>query len=124
MTTNPSTDTDMDTGALDLRTVPLHLGLGSRAVAVPEFGWSSEQLAAYGERFAADGAEGRLVALFDQSASWDTWERHPAGDEVVILVSGRADLIQERDGREHVTPMAPGEAVINPAGVWHTAEVH
>jgi mannose-6-phosphate isomerase-like protein (cupin superfamily) len=111
------------TAAHDLRSVPLHLGVGSRAVPVPDWGWSQEQLAAYEERYAADGREGRLVMMFEQADSWDSWERHPAGDEVVVLVSGRADLLQELDGCVQRIPMAPGEAVINPAGVWHTAEV-
>ena len=110
--------------AHDLRSVPLHLGLGSRAVPLPDWGWEPEQLAAYEERFGADGREGRLVIMFEQATSWDTWERHPAGDEVVILVSGRADLIQDVGGVDQRIPMAPGEAVINPAGVWHTADVH
>jgi quercetin dioxygenase-like cupin family protein len=108
----------------DLRSVPLHLGMGSRAVPVPEWGWAPEQLAAYEKRFASDGSEGRLVMMFEQASSWDSWERHPAGDEVVVLLSGRADLIQELDGRHQRVPMVPGEAVVNPAGVWHTADVH
>jgi mannose-6-phosphate isomerase-like protein (cupin superfamily) len=112
------------TGTHDLRAVPIHLGLGARAVPVTGWAWSAEQLAAYEERFASDGPEGRLVMIFDQAASWDTWEQHPAGEEVVVLLSGRADLIQEVDGRHERVPMSPGEAVVNPAGVWHTADVH
>jgi mannose-6-phosphate isomerase-like protein (cupin superfamily) len=112
------------TAAQDLRTVPLHLGLGSRAVPLAGWSWAPEQLAAYGARFAADGPEGRLVMIFEQDASWDSWERHPAGDEVVVLLSGRADLILEIDGDQRRIALAPGEAVINPAGVWHTADVH
>jgi mannose-6-phosphate isomerase-like protein (cupin superfamily) len=112
------------TAAHDLRTVPLHLGLGSRATPLPDWAWTPEQLGAYGERFAADGPEGRLVMTFEQAASWDSWERHPAGDEVVVLLSGRADLVQEVDGEHRRVPMLPGEAVVNPAGVWHTADVH
>jgi mannose-6-phosphate isomerase-like protein (cupin superfamily) len=56
--------------------------------------------------------------------SWPTWERHPAGEEVVVLLSGRLDLIQRIDGSERRVPMRPGQAVINPVGVWHTADVY
>jgi uncharacterized cupin superfamily protein len=110
--------------AADLHVVPIHLGGGSRAIPVEGFGWTSEQLSAYEQRFAADGPDGRLVALFDQDASWTSWEQHPAGDEIVVLLSGRADLIQQRPGGEHRIPMGPGDAVVNPQGVWHTADVH
>jgi len=40
--------------------------------------------AAYAERHAADGAEGRLVSMYKFNESWTSWERHPSGDEVVI----------------------------------------
>jgi quercetin dioxygenase-like cupin family protein len=32
--------------------------------------------------------------------------------------------VQDLDGAEHVVELRPGQAVINPAGVWHTARVH
>jgi mannose-6-phosphate isomerase-like protein (cupin superfamily) len=108
----------------DLSEVPLHLGLGARAEPLHGFAWSPEYLAAYGERTAADGDEGRLVIYDLQAAPWTTWERHPAGEEVVILVSGRADLFQEIDGETQQVTLTPGMAVINPRNVWHTADVH
>ena len=110
--------------AIDFTTVPIHLGLGATATPLPDFGWAPQQLAAYNERFASDGNEGRLVMMGRQEADWPTWERHPAGEEVVALLTGRADLIQWIDGTEHVVPMQEGQAIVNPAGVWHTAKVH
>lgn len=115
---------DTTTGAFDLSTTHIHLGLGARAVPLPGFEWSAEYLAGYVERFASDGDEGRLVTMGPLDASWDSWERHPAGEEVVLLLSGRADLIQRIDGGERRVALRPGEAVINPPGVWHTADVH
>jgi mannose-6-phosphate isomerase-like protein (cupin superfamily) len=109
---------DMGEGAV------IHLGLGARATPLHDFTWDPAYLQAYGERFAADGAEGRLVAQFHQADSWTSWERHPAGEEIVLLLSGRADLIQEIDGEERRVALRPGQAVVNPAGVWHTADVH
>ena len=110
--------------AFDLATTHVHLGAGGRATALPEFQWTPEHLAAYEARFAGDGDVGRLVMTFAQEATWTTWERHPAGEEVVVLLSGRVDLVQEVDGAERRIELRPGQAAINPPGVWHTADVH
>jgi quercetin dioxygenase-like cupin family protein len=110
--------------AFNLSEVFVHLGRGATATPLPDFSWSPEYMAGYNDRFASDGAEGRLVCVLPQEATWDSWERHPAGEEVVVLLSGRVDLVQEVDGAEHVVELHPGEAVINPPGVWHTARVH
>jgi uncharacterized cupin superfamily protein len=108
----------------DLSRTFVHLGLGSRAVTVPDFSWSPEFLARYEETFAGDGADGRLVCVVHQGATWDTWERHPAGEELVVLLSGRVDVVQDVDGAEQTVALRPGTAMINPRGVWHTATVH
>jgi mannose-6-phosphate isomerase-like protein (cupin superfamily) len=110
--------------AFDLSTTHLHLGLGARVEVMPDFQWTPEYLDAYTTRTESDGDDGRLVMLGRQDASWDSWERHPAGEEVVILVSGRVDLIQEVDGEPRVVPLTAGMAVVNPRNVWHTADVH
>jgi mannose-6-phosphate isomerase-like protein (cupin superfamily) len=111
-------------GAFDLSTTHIHLGLGARAIPLPDFEWSAEYLDGYSRRFADDGDEGRLVTMGPVEATWDSWERHPAGEEVVLLLSGRVDLIQRLDGGERRVTLEPGQAVINPPGVWHTADVH
>jgi mannose-6-phosphate isomerase-like protein (cupin superfamily) len=108
----------------DLTSTYAHLGLGARVEPLPGFAWTPDYLGSYLERTAADGAEGRLVCLIGQDESWTSWERHPAGDELVVLLSGRVDLVQELGGEERVVALTPGMAVINPPGVWHTADVH
>lgn len=113
----------MTAQAHDLRTHPVHLGLGAKASAQPA-STGMEWYEAYGQRTAADGAEGRLVSMYDFTADWDVWEMHPAGDEVVVCLSGELTLIQERaDGALHSETIAAGQYLINPAGVWHTANV-
>lgn len=109
--------------AIDLDTTPVHLGLGSRAVPVEGFGWDPEILEAYSTAVADDGAEGRMVMIFDSEQSWTSWERHPAGDEVVICLHGQITLIRELDGEPDPVDLRPGQAAINPAGVWHTADI-
>lgn len=111
-------------GAFDLATTHVHLGLGATATPLPDFEWSPAYLEAYGERFAGDGDDGRLVTLQHSAASWTNWERHPAGEELVVLLSGRVDLLQRTGTGERRVPLRPGQAVINPRGVWHTADVH
>lgn len=107
---------------LSLERFPLHLGLGAQAASQPEF-TGMEWYAAYAERNAADGAEGRLVSLYSFSASWTSWERHPVGDEAVICTAGEITLIQEMpDGTQSVALRA-GDYAINPRGIWHTADV-
>jgi quercetin dioxygenase-like cupin family protein len=111
-------------GPIDLTAQPIHLGLGSRASAVEGFGWDGGALAAYAAAAAPDGAEGRMVMVFQGSRSWDTWERHPAGDEVVVCLSGRMTIILDVDGEHEEVALGPCEAMVNPGGVWHTADVH
>ena len=107
----------------DLSRTFVHLGLDRTATPLPDFTFTPECLAAYAERFADDGTGGRLVCVLAQGQTWDSWERHPAGEEVVYLISGRVDLVQELGGAEHLVALHSGEAVVNPANVWHTARV-
>jgi len=110
------------TEPISLERFPLHLGLGARAVAQPEF-TGMEWYASYVERNAADGNEGRLVSLYSFSESWTSWERHPVGDEAVICTGGEITLVQELPDGPHKTTLRAGEYAINPRGVWHTADI-
>jgi mannose-6-phosphate isomerase-like protein (cupin superfamily) len=121
---DPESDNASVTEPFDLATTHIHLGLGARAIPVPDFEWSDEFLTRYEEQTAADGDEGRLVMISTMTSTWDFWERHPAGEEVVVLLSGRSDLVQEVDGEERAVELLPGQAVINPTGVWHRSVVH
>lgn len=106
-----------------LESVPVHLGLGARAEPLDGFSWDPAFLAAYDERVASDGAEGRLVTMGPLTDDWSSWERHPAGEEVVLCLSGRCRLVQEVDGEAVAIEVGAGEYVVNPPGVWHTADV-
>jgi mannose-6-phosphate isomerase-like protein (cupin superfamily) len=66
--------------------------------------------------------QGRLMSAFEFSESWATWERHPTGEELVMLLSGAATLILEEGGEERRVDLSePGQYVLVPKGVWHTA---
>lgn len=63
-----------------------------------------------------------LVSSFEFDTDWRTWEMHPAGDEVVILLSGAATFVLEvNGGHQSVTLETPGSYVVVPRGIWHTA---
>jgi quercetin dioxygenase-like cupin family protein len=113
----------MSDEVFDLFTYPVHLGLGARVLKLPEFDGTPEWYARYGEAHRADGLEGRLVSMYTFDESWSTWEMHPDGDELVLCVSGELTLHQEIDGSPRTVTLRRGEAVVNPPGAWHTADV-
>jgi len=109
---------------LNLQARPVHLGKGGNAAVEPEFTGDMAWYAAYMDRHSDDGADGRLVSMFSFSESWDSWEVHPKGHELVLCTAGRLRLIQEHPGgqRDEVE-LSPGEYAVNAPGVWHTADV-
>ncbi|NJP09082.1 MAG: cupin domain-containing protein [Leptolyngbyaceae cyanobacterium RU_5_1] len=77
------------------------------------------------ERQFGDFKGKRLVSHYTFEQDWDTWEMHPAGEELVCLLSGQVDLILKQDGAENkVCLNTPGAYVLVPRGTWHTARVH
>ncbi|BFM10701.1 hypothetical protein R50072_08540 [Simiduia litorea] len=64
-----------------------------------------------------------LVSCYDFSEPWGSWERHPAGDEIVILLSGRVEfVVRGQEGDESVWLGQAGGYLVIPQGVWHTAK--
>lgn len=100
----------------------IHLGLGATAEPQPPFN-GMEWFDRYSEAHARDGQEARLVSQYRFTQSWDMWEMHPHGAEVVVCTGGDFILIQDVDGKHVHTPLARGEYAINPPGTWHTADV-
>lgn len=63
-----------------------------------------------------------LVTTFHFENNWTSWEQHPNGDEIVILLSGAVDFILELpDGLQKFEVRKPGEYAFVPKGTWHTA---
>lgn len=66
-----------------------------------------------------------LVSSFEFDADWSTWEKHPEGDEVVMLLSGAATLVLDLDGdHRSIVLETPGSYVVVPRGIWHTARTN
>lgn len=108
----------------DIKTHPVHLGLGATAEVQPAFTGGMEWFQAYGARHGDDGAEGRLMSMFTFTEPWDVWEMHPSGSEVVLCTDGALTVHQEhKDGTTATVTLTPGMYAINPPGTWHTADV-
>ena len=65
-----------------------------------------------------------LIASYSYNADWTTWEMHPHGNEIVILLSGAISFVfEEKSGENSIDLDETGTYVIVPKGVWHTARV-
>ena len=103
-----------------------HRGLETFAVMQPGFAVEtvpvSPSLYADLVRDFAGFADHALVAVHDFSSAWTHWERHPAGDEIVFLLSGSARMRIRIDGQDEEVELAePGDYLVVPRGAWHTA---
>jgi mannose-6-phosphate isomerase-like protein (cupin superfamily) len=65
----------------------------------------------------------RLVGIFAYDGDWTSWEVHPDGDEIVVLLSGAVDLVLDLPSGQRTVELRDRGAAIVPGGVWHTADV-
>jgi len=106
-----------------LASFPVHLGPRGKAISEPAFD-GIDWYAAYADRHSGDGSDGWLVTQFSFAENWRQWEIHPEGSEVVLCIAGQLTLIQERSDEDFARiTLNAGDYAINPAGVWHTADV-
>lgn len=72
--------------------------------------------------------DGRILALQNvngpQDVHYPTWEMHPEGDELLILVSGSLSVEFREGKKERTAPLPPQAAFIVSVGVWHRLIVH
>lgn len=65
-----------------------------------------------------------LMSMHGFSTDWPSWDRHPAGDEIVMLLSGSAHLVLRTDaGDREIEISEPGACVVIPQHTWHTARI-
>jgi mannose-6-phosphate isomerase-like protein (cupin superfamily) len=100
----------------DLSATFLHLGVTEQATPLP-----------VGPDFWANMppilSSGRMVSLLKHDANWRGWERHPAGDEIIIQLTGRMRLRLELPNGEIAVDLPAGRYVIIPKNIWHTADI-
>ena len=93
-------------------------GGNTNAIPVSESFWADIAGGKYPEL-----DHGRLMSAFTFYEPWSMWERHPAGEELVMLLAGEATVVLEESGRERVVQLsAPGSYVLVPPNIWHTAK--
>ena len=105
--------------AFDLLRTYVHVHDGGEIVPIdaPESFWSDVASGAYPQL-----SQGRLMSAFTFSEPWATWERHPVGAELVVLLSGSVILVLDiLDGERLIELTSVGSYAIVPAGIWHTA---
>ena len=110
---------DISQPPFDLQTTYVHLedGGAARHIPVAEDFW-----ARIGER--TDLHTGRLVTAFRMTDDWDHWEMHPAGDELVVLLSGSIDFRLRNWEGERTVELRGRGAYLIPRGTWHVARLH
>ena len=114
-------------GPFDLSQQPIHLddtGInGGRAIGLTNFNYDGPSFEEYIQSHCDANAPGRLMMIEASPSSWTTWERHNDAAEIVYILRGKGVFIQEIDGEQVRIPVSPGVCLINPKGVWHTADV-
>ncbi len=102
------------------RDAVIHLGaqLDITALAVTPGFWAHDPIDS------PELAHGRILSVFDYTTTWPYWERHPAGDELVCLLSGHVELLLDDVEQRQAVILGVGEAAIVRAGTWHRALVH
>jgi len=71
----------------------------------------------------SDLNHGRLVGTTLQKKDWPIWERHPVGDEILILLSGELEMVLETRTGIRKTPLKAGQTLVVPRNTWHHAVV-
>ena len=66
-----------------------------------------------------------LISCYQFSEDWKSWEIHPNGDEIVILLSGEATFVFQKDDSEETVHLdTVGGYVLVPKGIWHTVRTN
>ena len=64
---------------------------------------------------------GTLVTVSTADRDWTSWEMHPEGAEILVLLEGRLTMILDGPAGEERHPMAAGATLVVPKGTWHRA---
>jgi mannose-6-phosphate isomerase-like protein (cupin superfamily) len=71
-----------------------------------------------GAKLVANSA-GWLTAVYRFERDTPTWEMHPEGDEVLVLLSGAIDVVLEVDGATRIVELSGSASCLVPRGTWH-----
>ncbi|WP_437521519.1 cupin domain-containing protein [Sorangium sp. So ce726] len=112
----------------DLRSTYLHLADGGDALPIevkPTF-WQElmSDAPTDAEIQRVKHVDGWLVTRFHMAEDTLRWEMHPAGDEILYLLSGAVDVVLYEHGGERAVSLRAGTACKVPQGAWHRMVVH
>lgn len=65
-----------------------------------------------------------LLSEHHYDEDWEHWEQHPAGDELVYLLSGSMDIILDMGANSKTIKLRTSGAATIPRGVWHILKIH
>ena len=68
-------------------------------------------------------ASGRIVMGFRVEQDMTHWEMHPAGDELLVGLSGAFDLHLQDGPSGQTLALEAGQVVLVPFGIWHRLTV-
>lgn len=91
------------------------LGLGARA-AINALVYAGIQRLMASE-------EGRLLSVLTMNDDWTNWEMHPAGDEILYMLEGKATFFLELSFGLTEVSLGTGRLLCIPRGVWHAAKL-
>ena len=75
------------------------------------------------ETFASRLADYRNGGVFvSHWAGLGEWERHPNGDEIVMVIEGEARVFLIQQDEETECRLAAGELIVIPENTWHRLE--
>lgn len=71
-----------------------------------------------------DFAGHEMIACHSFNEDWGSWEMHPQGDEIVMLLSGAVRFVLHNNSADTTVDLTEqGQYVVVPKGVWHTAQI-
>ncbi len=65
------------------------------------------------------GGTGWLVAMYPIDRDAQAWEMHPAGDELLTMLSGEMDVVFQSPTEEVTVSVKAGQTCLVPQGMWH-----
>jgi len=96
----------------------VHLKDGGAAASLaggPEF-WSAIEKR-------PEGQTGRLVLTTRMEKDMPQWEMHPAGDELLVALSGAFEVVLQDGAGDRSIELSQGQAFLVPFGTWHRIRV-
>lgn len=84
----------------------------------PEMAFGNESSEAFAE--VAPYRDGAVYVSYYSGSS--EWERHPNGDEVVMVIDGVTTIVLLNHGVEERFSLVEQELIVIPKGIWHRFE--